>query len=304
MRISELAGSAELLADQAVQETEASSVIFLPGGNRYNRENQEYCTEHLPTSIRRDLPQYWELHHQDRNGYQSLPRRRGNILETLSRYSRATGRQATVAVLSAGAGRECADIADTSMVQQVHAVDFSSRVSDSLQHDNHGKLRIFHGTNADYLDSMTRWGNEVDMVLAHGGVFENNPSLEESHELMQKAASMLRPGGILWAVGLVQPALNGAPYASRRALDVPGMYCHPVGSIMDTPFSASSGIDHVAHSVHTRTHTHPGISLDGAETAAQAHGHTIERCAWIKKGLPASITHQYKNLRLMGSHLA
>lgn len=302
LRPSELAGSAELLANQPLQETD-SPVVFLPGGNRYNQESEEYCTDHLPLSVRRDTAEYWELHHQERNGYQSMPRRRGNVLETLTRYSRATGRQATVAVLSAGAGRECADIADLSVVQQVHAIDFSTRVSDSLENWRHPKLDTYHCSNTEYLECMAKWGREVDMILAHGGVFENNPSLDESHALMQLAAHTLRPGGILWAVGLVQPALNGASYREEFALDVPGMYCHPVGSIANTPFAEHTPMVPVAHSIHTRTHAHPGISLQGEETEARPHGHTIERAAWIKDGVPANITHQYKDVHLIGSHL-
>ncbi len=302
LRLSELAGSAELLANQPLHETE-SPVVFLPGGNRYNQEAEEYCTDHLPLSVRRDAPEYWELHHQERNGYQSLPRRRGNVLETLNRYSRATGRQATVAVLSAGAGRECADIADVSVVQQVHAIDFSTRVSDSLTRQPHPKLQVYQCTNKDYLECMTKWGREVDVILAHGGVFENNPTLDESHALMRLAAQTLRPGGILWTVGLVQPALNGASYSERVALDVPGMYCHPVGSIAETPFSEDDQMSQVARFVHTRTHVHPGISLQGEETEARRHGHTIERAAWIKDGVPSAITHKYQDVHLIGSHL-
>lgn len=202
-----------------------------------------YVTDHInvlhPGEFhRRDVPHHWnEQFGRDPEGFSLSWKPRPGPLELIDNLSSAS-REGPYTVLNMGAGLGdfTTNLAQIPGVTKVYHVDFSEEANRiaakrAKQFGVEGKIAFVTLDNQAFLTQFLAEGHQPDAIFLYGGFNENIPRIEDIQNTAGKATNVLKPGGVLWYVGLRQPFLDGKQ--DRTAIDILGEYPDKDGVIND-----------------------------------------------------------------------
>lgn len=236
---------------------------------------------------RRDDPQHWnEQFSTDAEGFSLSWKPRPGPLEFIDKLSVAKQQQETgndkftLLNLGAGLGDFTTNLAQLPGVSEVIHVDFAAKANEiaAKRAEKYGVANKIHFATAEnkaFLEQFATGGRQADAIFFYGGFTENIPTIADIQEITRLATEVLKPGGVLWYVGLRQPFLDGN--GDRTAIDILGEY--PVkDGVVNAAMLANPQIRLVKEVVGERPDNH--ILEPGGPRVN--HMHVIHRALYAK----------------------
>lgn len=270
-------------------------VLAPPGENASDHnvyvEGVGYITDHIDdlhpgARHRRDDARHWdEQFSRDAEGFSlSWKPRPGplELIDSLSVNQTQEGDDGTYTVLNMGAGLGdfTVNLAQLPGVTNVYHVDFSKEankiaIERARHHRVANKVTFMSSDNHEFLTQYKAEGRQADAIFFYGGFNDNIPGIADIQAIANIATTVLKPGGVLWYVGLRQPFLDGTE--DRTAIDILGEY--PVkNAVINTAILANDQMRLVKEVVGNRPDNHTlvpgGPRVD--------HMHVIHRALYIK----------------------
>lgn len=250
--------------------------VVLHGGNVYT-PGKGYETDHILPIHRRDRPEHWNGQFQNAEAFSKEWKPRPGPLELIHNLAQRRSRL-HVLNMGAGLGDFTVNLAQIPNVQVLH-VDFSERANEVARANviKFGVERTATVLTADHRVVM-RAARErnlyPDVIFFYGGLTDNIPKEETSAEILRLAAEVVHPEGLIWYVGLQQPAIIDP--TDMRAIDIEGEYPTRPGFVSEVLEHA--GMVLVKEDIGPRPDNHPLIPGGPSEE----HMHIVHRALYYR----------------------
>ena len=246
-------------------------------------EGVGYLTDQIDPNQNRASKDHWNKQFLNPEKFQESWKPRKGPLDLVNELRKLEpDKPFRILSLGAGLGDFTVDLAKLGDNIVVTHVDFSKQANKIARlrvkkYEVSDKVKVITATNMAVLDRMTRAEETVDFIFVYGGLPDNTPGLETTETTFKKADHVLKEGGYLWFVGLVQPFLLGK--GDQRAIDIGGEYpSHP--DVIEGIFRRIPGWHVVKKEVGERYPLDNHPITPGGE--AVKHVHIIERMLIMK----------------------
>lgn len=237
-----------------------------------------YLIDHIPVNQQRGNSAHWDDQYTESGDFENSWKPRSGPIQFVERLAHQTSDILNIINLGAGLGDFSVDLAKIPNTYVYH-VDFSetgNRVArQKIQNANvEDAVEIITSDNNIFLQNFLEQGKRADVVFLYGASGSNEPSDIEYGKTLELCAAVLKEGGFLWSVGMLQPRLIDP--LDIRVPDVLGDF--PKAPGLATRFLEKAGMVLIRETIEPRPDFHPLVPGG----PAMHHIHLAGRALYMK----------------------